>query len=55
MKLTCHSAVLKMSLVKSLVSARLPSGFPGGAVVENPLAVQETRRREFNPWVVKIP
>ena len=51
---TCHSAVLKVLLVKSLGRARLPSGFPGSAVVDNPPATAGDRRREFSPWVVKI-
>ena len=30
-------------------------GFPGGSVVKNPPAMQETQETRFNPWVSKIP
>ena len=31
-------------------------GFPGGSVVKNPTAMQETQEIGFDPWVVrKIP
>ena len=30
-------------------------GFPGGSVVKNPPASAGDARREFNPWVRKIP
>ena len=30
-------------------------GFPGGAVVKNPLLVQKTKSCEFDAWVGKIP
>ena len=31
------------------------AGFPGGSVVKNLPAMQETWRHRFNPWVRKIP
>ena len=31
------------------------AGFPGSSVVKNLPAIQEPRRRGFNPWVRKIP
>ena len=31
------------------------AGFPGGSVVKNPPAMQETWRHGFNHWVKKIP
>ena len=34
------------------VKAKNWKGFPGGSVVKNPPAMQETR---FSPWVGKIP
>ena len=35
---------------------KLNWGFPGGSVVKNPPAMQETSRRHgFDPWVRKIP
>ena len=38
-----HSIICRLYLLK---------GFPGGSVVKNPPAMQET---QFNPWVGKIP
>ena len=32
-----------------------PGDFPSGYMVKNKPAMQETERREFDPWVGKIP
>ena len=37
------------------MGAGVRAGFPGGSVVKNLPAVQETWRHRFNPWVRKIP
>ena len=40
---------------KFTLTTEVSKRFPGGAVIKNPLPMQEIQRCRFNPWDGKIP